>query len=159
MSVFIIGCLHIGHENMAKTRGFGCSYQHDSLIFENWNNTVSKRDKVFILGDITMEKSNYDFFERLNGYKHVVLGNHDQPQHVPFLLKYVDKVSGPFRYKNEYWLTHIPVHPIEFEYRVKMNIHAHIHEVELNDARYFNVDAKRIGYKPISFDDILKQNT
>ena len=149
MSVFAIGCLHLGHENMAKFRGFSGSRDHDEYLVKQWNKVVSKRDKVFILGDVTMEKHDqYWMLGDLNGYKHVILGNHDRPQDVLSLLRHADKVSGPFKYKKETWLTHIPVHPIEFEYRVKLNIHAHIHELDLNDSRYLNVDAKRLDFKP-----------
>lgn len=155
MSVFVIGCLHLGHENMAIHRGFSGSVDHDEYLVKQWNNVICKRHKVFVLGDVSMEKEqSYETLKRLNGYKHVILGNHDLPQDVPKLLTYVDKVSGPFKYRKEYWLTHIPVHPIEFEYRVRMNIHAHIHEVDLKDPRYFNVDAHRLSYKPINFDEI-----
>lgn len=156
MSTFFIGCLHLGHENMAKHRGFADSEDHDLNLIEQWNKVITKRDKVFILGDVSMESSKpYHLLDQLQGYKHVVLGNHDDPKDVRKLLEYVDKVSGPFRYKKEYWLSHIPVHPIEFDYRIRVNIHAHIHELELNDKRYFKVDAKHLKYKPISFDEIV----
>jgi calcineurin-like phosphoesterase family protein len=106
MSVFIIGCLHLGHEKMAIRRGFLSSSDHDNYLIKQWNKVISKRHKVFILGDVSMEKDQpYELLKELNGYKHVILGNHDLPQDVPKLLNYVDKISGPFKYQNEYWLT------------------------------------------------------
>ena len=155
MSVYIIGCLHLGHESMAKMRGWESSIQHDAVLTVEWNRVVSKRDKVFILGDVTMENSkSYHILDQLNGMKHVILGNHDRSRDISELLKHVDYVSGPVRYKKDFWLTHIPVHPIEFDYRIKCNIHAHIHNVNLNDHRYVNVDAHRVGYTPVLFDNI-----
>lgn len=155
MSVLIIGCLHFGHENMAKMRGFSSAKEHDENLITEWNKVVCKRDKVFILGDISMESSKpYYLLDELNGMKHVILGNHDDSRDIKSLLRHVDYISGPLKYKKDYWLTHIPVHPIEFEYRIKGNIHAHIHDVRLDDNRYFHADAKKLNYQPLSFDII-----
>ena|SRR5690606_1655296 len=155
MNVFVIGCLHFGHENMARWRGFRSSEEHDNHLIEQWNKTVNKRSKVFILGDVTMESSDHYYkLGKLLGNKHVILGNHDKATDVPKLLQYCMKVSGPQKYK-QMWLTHIPVHPIEFDYRIKLNIHAHIHHLDLNDPRYFHADAARLDFKPISIETII----
>ncbi len=155
MSTYFIGCLHLGHNNMAIHRGFKDSMEHDYYLIEQWNSIISKRDKVFILGDVTMEKSTYyHLLKNLEGIKHIVLGNHDRHQDINNLLNYAT-VSGPIRYKKDYWLTHIPVHPIELDGRVKYNIHAHIHDLEISNKRYINVDAKKLDFKPISFSEIV----
>ena len=43
---------------MAKKRGFKTVEEHDEFIVKKWNETVNKNDKIYLLGDITMEKSN-----------------------------------------------------------------------------------------------------
>lgn len=92
--IFVISDLHLSHKNMAIKRGFKDEIEHDKFIIEKWNKVVSKKDTVWILGDITMEKATpYPLLDKLNGYKKVVLGNHDQPQHVPELLKYVNSLG------------------------------------------------------------------
>lgn len=169
---YLIGCLHLGHENMAKYRGFYDSQEHDEHLIRCWNSVVDKKDKVFILGDVTMETSkHYYLLNLLNGYKEVVLGNHDRATDIPELLKYVDKISGMVDYKG-YALTHAPIHPAEVVF-YKGNIHAHIHhnnklpEVEVSDRyedqgflmvntkhKYINVDAHLIGYKPLKFEEM-----
>lgn len=157
-----IGCLHLGHENMAKRRGFSSAEEHDEYLIEQWNSVVRKHDTVWILGDVTMEKAHpYPLLNRLRGIKKVVLGNHDRPGHVPELLKYVNSVSGLVRH-NGFWLTHCPVHPFEMSYgKIRGNIHAHIHGAVLTpfedypDAKYYNVDAHRIGYKPKTIDELI----
>ncbi len=157
MGVFFIGCLHFGHENMAIKRGFNNSIEHDEHLIKTFNSVVHKNDKVFLLGDITMESSKfYPYLNQLNGYKEVILGNHDKPNNLRELLQYVNKVSSVIKYK-QMWLTHIPVHPIEFEYRIIANIHAHIHELVIEDKRYINVDAKQLDYKPIEYNKILER--
>ena len=143
---------HFGHNNMAIKRGFSSSKEMDEYIIKSWNKVISKRDVVWILGDITMEKDNYLILNELNGIKKVVLGNHDMPQHVPSLLKHVNYVCGMFKLKN-YILTHCPIHESEIN-RFTKNIHGHTHDIIISDNRYINVCAEVINYTPIRLDSI-----
>lgn len=162
-NVRFISDLHLGHEWMATHRGFNTVEEHDNHIIQCWNSVVSKRDTVFLVGDITMESSEHYYkLDYLNGIKKVILGNHDKPQHIPELLKYVTSVAGMVKYKG-IWLTHCPIHEREFEFRVSRNIHGHIHEhkitkltihewengfLEIPDERYINVSCEQIDYTP-----------
>lgn len=171
MEIFFIGCLHFSHPWMAKHRGFQDEFYHDEHLIEKWNSVVpKKRGIVWILGDISMESSKpYYQLDRLNGEKRVVPGNHDLHADVPELLRYVKYVAGCVDYKG-YVLSHIPIHPNEISF-CRGNIHAHIHENKLEEcivndrygdtktksptlAKYFNVDAQRIGYTPMSMGEI-----
>ena len=154
MSVFFISDPHFHHKNMAIKRGFSCEDEMNELIVDNWNKTINKRDMVYILGDITMEKNNYSILDRLKGDKIIVLGNHDQFQHVPELLKHVTKVGGMLNYKGNYILTHCPIHPCELDYRFSYNIHGHVHENTLNDPRYINVSCEAVNYIPVEFNQL-----
>lgn len=154
-----ISDLHFGHKNMAIRRGFKDEFEHDEYIIKQWNSVVNKRDTVFILGDITMERSKWYFrLDSLFGYKKVILGNHDKLSCVPELLKYVNSVGGMLNLKNfnskNIVLTHCPVHPSEFNYKVDYNIHGHVHENTLDDKRYINVSAEVIDYKPKTFEEL-----
>jgi len=156
-TVRFIADLHLSHLNMAIRRGFSTIEEHDEHIITKWNSVVNKRDVTYILGDITMEKSSpYHLINRLNGIKHVVLGNHDRRQDVNELLKYVDSVAGMVSYKGNI-LTHCPIHPMELEHRFPINIHGHIHDkvVTMNedgfiveDKRYVCVSCERVGFIP-----------
>lgn len=158
MSTYFISDLHLGHTNMAIKRGFATIEEHDNHIIKSWNSIVGKRDKVFVLGDITMEKKNsYYLLDQLNGFKSVVLGNHDEPQDIKEMLNYVNHVAGIIKYK-EFWLTHCPIH--ESELMGKVNIHGHNHDERIKfqsgviDWRYFNVSCEQLDYKPISVEDV-----
>jgi calcineurin-like phosphoesterase family protein len=151
--VFFISDLHFGHKNMAIKRGFADETEHDNFIIRKWNDIVEKKDTVWILGDITMEKStSYPLLKKLNGFKKVVLGNHDQPQHVKELLKYVNSVCGMIKYKG-FILSHCPIHESEME-RYYKNIHGHVHEETIKDDRYINVCCEAINYTPVCFSTI-----
>ena len=151
--IYIISDLHHKHTNMAIFRGFNSVEDHDDYIKNKWNSVVKKKDTVWIIGDITMEKSDYSFLDELNGIKKVVLGNHDQPQHVPELLKYVNKVCGMIKIDN-IWLTHCPMHPLEIG-QWEYNVHGHVHKYGVDyGKKYFNVCAEKLKYKPIELNEI-----
>tara|TARA_R110000822_G_scaffold302649_2_gene426991 strand:+ start:39793 stop:40317 length:525 start_codon:yes stop_codon:yes gene_type:complete len=161
--VRFIADLHFYHENCAKHRGFKDANEMNELIVSNWNKVVHKKDVTYIVGDITMEKSNYGILDRLNGIKHVILGNHDKKQHVKKLLEHVNTVAGAMGYKKKFMVTHIPIHPNELRYRFSINIHGHVHtktimayrwdyskaeDTEIVNPNYCNVSADNIAYTP-----------
>jgi calcineurin-like phosphoesterase family protein len=150
---------HFSHRNMAIKRGFKDEYAMNDHIIAEWNKVVGKRDVTYILGDITMEKDDYHWLDQLNGIKKVILGNHDQPQHVKSLLLYVNSVASCKYIRDKehgsFIISHIPIHPQELEYRYKMNIHGHVHENTLDDKRYINVSAEVIDYRPKTLRELL----
>lgn len=79
--IFFTADLHFGHERIIEfhpDRGDSLDEMHDRLV-TNWNETVSRRDEVWVLGDFAMGKldDSLKFFHKLNGSKHLVSGNHD----------------------------------------------------------------------------------
>ena len=155
--VFIASDPHFGHESMAIKRGFSGAEEHDELIIKNWNTVISKRDTVYLLGDITMETSkHYHQLTRLNGLIRVVGGNHDKPKDCKALLNCVESISGMVQYKG-YILTHCPIHPVELYKRFKGNIHGHVHGDSLEDPRYINVSMENINYTPITIESLNKK--
>jgi calcineurin-like phosphoesterase family protein len=165
--VRFIADLHLSHTNMALKRGFSTVEEHDEYIIEKWNSVVHKRDVTYILGDVTMEKSSpYELLNRLNGVKHVVLGNHDRRQDIKKLLEYVDSVAGMVQYKG-IMLTHCPIHPMELDYRFNKNIHGHIHDkqvmkavdnwgevVWVKDERYICVSCEQVDFTPKTLEEL-----
>jgi len=156
-----ISDLHFGHKSMATMRGFHDEFYHDEHIVEEWNKTVNKHDTTWILGDVTMEKANYEILNRLNGIKRVILGNHDMGNHAKStLVNYVNSIHGMVKLRNKkygnIWLTHCPVHPRELDFRVNLNIHGHVHKNNIDDKRYINVSAEVIDYKPKTIEELCK---
>jgi calcineurin-like phosphoesterase family protein len=164
-TVRFIADLHLGHANMALRRGFSTVEEHDNHIIESWNSVVSKRDVTYVLGDVTMEKkASYHLLDKLNGVKHVVLGNHDRRQDVTSLLEHVESVAGMVNYKGII-LTHCPIHPMELQHRFSRNIHGHIHDSQVMlldsgfeepDPHYICVSCERVDYKPKSLTELAK---
>lgn len=54
---------------------------HDAwLIKEVWNSHINRKDEVYVLGDVSLQKRKdaEKTVARLNGNKHLILGNHDK---------------------------------------------------------------------------------
>ena len=93
------------------------------------------------------------------------MGNHDMKNHARSLLDHVDHVAGAIKLRLNglnVMLTHIPVHPMEFDYKLDFNIHGHIHsQVVMNklmkpDPRYIGVSMEQINYTPKTFEELTK---
>lgn len=83
---------HFGHRLMAHLRGFAPDaasrddvrpehvQAHDEHIIRAWNRQVQPEDTVWHLGDLTLRRAEAvaPIIARLNGRKHLVLGNHDR---------------------------------------------------------------------------------
>lgn len=152
--VRFIADLHLGHKFCSSLRGFDNVDDHNEYLIKQWNSVVKKNDITYILGDITMETSEYyPLLDRLNGIKYVILGNHDMAKDLPELQKYVKKIFGVVKYKG-IWLSHIPVHPFDLNFRVSKNIHGHIHANKIDDERYFCVSCEHLDFKPHSLEDL-----
>jgi calcineurin-like phosphoesterase family protein len=147
------------------------SEESDQLIIDNWNKVVTKRDIVYVLGDITMENQNDipKYISQLNGRIVLIGGNHDTKQCCDVYRKLGITVMGCLKYKG-FICTHIPVHPYELEQDgrqlLRGNIHGHVHRSGIIDGEeytpktdygplYYNVNTELHNYTPIAFDDLV----
>ena len=135
MSVYFCSDLHFGHKNIQKFRQFVLSQNHnEQFICNAWKNKVTKRDDVYVLGDVAFTMEAIDLFKDLPGRKFLIRGNHDLCDTAAY-LKVFTEVYGLLKYK-EFWLSHAPIHPDELRGRV--NLHGHVHYASIPDSRYFN---------------------
>ncbi len=81
---FFIADTHFGHLNILRLskRPFRTIAEHDEALVQNWNRVVTPDDTVYHLGDFAYGLDDEGdrlqwLFSRLNGRKHLVLGNHD----------------------------------------------------------------------------------
>lgn len=172
MAVYFISDTHFGHNNihLKFRKCFSSVEEHNEIIKYNILTTCGKRDTLWILGDVVMNRNSMSYLEDIcNGveFVSVVLGNHDceygrktNPTVQELLAAGVDSVHGAFKYKNA-WLTHIPMHEREF-YREPLNIHGHIHDDMILtsaceiDRRYFNASCEAVDYTPVEY-SVIKE--
>lgn len=152
--VFFISDLHLGHKSICKFAGkerggVTTVDEHDAWIVQQWNSTVTKRDLVWVLGDVCFDRSKLPLLKAMNGAKHLILGNHDE-----FPLKeyekYFNKIHGFMKYKGV-WLSHAPIAVL----RGKYNVHGHMHHNSMDNPMYINVSVEQSNGVPQLWDDLL----
>ena len=160
-NIYFISDCHFGHRNITKYRTeFASMEDHEKLIFENIMSTLTKRDTLWMLGDMFFNREVlYKYgvpISKQAGYTHLVLGNHDtdsdeRKQNVEHMVRMFDSVHSLHKHYG-FWLSHAPLHPAEL--RGKMNIHGHVHYATIPDENYVNVSCENVNYKPVSLVDI-----
>ena len=161
-NVFFIADMHFGDKSIIDIEGrqFSTVQEMDETIINNWNKTVYKGDTIFILGDLTA----YDKFKtseiikKLNGEKILVMGNHDtQTPQWYRECGFSQVIEYPVVYDNFWMLSHEPLYVNNNS--PYANIFGHVHNNPMYktvSTRSYCVSAERIGYTPISFNDIQR---
>lgn len=164
MFISFLTYINLGHDSILK---FAKEYrswadtvlEHDHILIERIRSVCrSKRDILYILGDVAMDVTKLEMLDEIPAKKILVRGNHDNYD-IKEYLKYFDKVEGFVRYKQS-WLSHCPIHPDELRGRV--NVHGHVHGNSIRnkytleyDPRYVNVCVENCDGYPVNFADIL----
>lgn len=152
-TVRFISDLHLGHKRILEfcpNRGGATLEEHDQWIVDQWNSVVSKRDKVFVLGDLAWNCKSLQSLHLMTGRKCFILGNHDNLL-VTEYMKYGTILRSLVRYK-KMWLSHCPIHPTEL--RGLINVHGHVHNKPIGGRCYIHCGVDALDGKPISLDEI-----
>ncbi|MBX2986738.1 MAG: metallophosphoesterase [Bdellovibrionaceae bacterium] len=159
---YFISDLHLDHKRILEfspCRKGPSITDHNEWLIQNWNNTVTDQDKVYVLGDVVFSQEALELIGKLKGHKYLIRGNHDKLSTQAY-LKYFNNVYGILK-THGFWLTHAPIHPNEL--RGKLNIHGHVHERSITlpdgslDERYINVCVEALNGIPISLTEIMKK--
>ena len=166
---------HFGHFNIIHlcNRPFKDITEMDEALIDNWNSIVSADDIVYILGDFVFRSAkhaNY-YIERLNGTKHLILGNHDNrwikncdlQKHFVSVSYYLEIKDGEKRIT----LSHYPMLSWNGSARGALHVHGHIHNnreglvfetlKKMDNALNAGVDIN--GYKPVTLDELILNNS
>ncbi|WP_409345708.1 phosphoesterase [Paenibacillus sp. MBLB4367] len=157
-AVYLISDHHFGHKNIIdfESRPFGNVEEMTEAMIENWNAAVGKEDKVFHLGDFSFlnKEKTSAIVSRLNGYKTLIMGNHDRGRPRSWWLEAgFDEVSEhPIVYGGFFFLSHEPMYMNK--HMPYVNVHGHIHGQKYEGSHYINVSVEHWDYKPVSFERI-----
>lgn len=182
MKIWFTSDLHFNHRNLLKLglgRPFSSIEEHDETIINNWNKVVAKNDLVYILGDISLgcpREKLIEYFKRLNGAKHLIMGNHDRRRELAELLKlnllqsirdyYELKYKTPEGRDYKFVLSHYPILEFNNAHRINWCIHlyGHIHNATNYDKIYkklgfiaFHIGLDTNHYTPVCIDTIIKK--
>ena len=133
---YYISDLHFGHKNSLSfdNRPFTDIEIHDQAIINNWNNTVSIDDDVYILGDISWHNATktIEIFKSLNGRKHLIKGNHDSKllrnrELQSLFVEICDYKEIPLDNGRGIVLCHYPIPCFKNHYYGWIHLYGHVH--------------------------------
>lgn len=161
-NVYVTSDWHLGHKGITSRfrKEFGSDGHHDYVIVENAAKVLTKRDAVFMLGDMSFTVEGLEMIGKLPGRKILVRGNHDTLSMAQYNAVF-DEIHGAYRYKGAF-LTHIPIHEMEL-YR-GFNIHGHCHrggprELQKGDLwkSYYNAILEFNDYQLVPMQKVLQK--
>lgn len=156
---------HFGHYNIltfkrddgSPLRDFKTIEEHDETIIARHNAVVHPQDRVYLLGDVCINRRNRGILARLHGRLVLVKGNHDifkLHEYTPFFDDIRAYVVQKDQDGNKVILSHIPIHPDSVG-RFGTNIHGHLHYQRVDDPRYVCVSLEHTDYSPIQIHQAL----
>ena len=133
--IYYTADLHLGEKAVMELckRPFATVEEMDETIIRNWNETVGKRDHVYILGDVTgkLSEGSTVYVDRLNGIKHLIIGNHDRRNLTNRLFTEhfasIDEYLVIKDHKHKVVLFHYPIAEWEGFFTGYYHIFGHIH--------------------------------
>jgi len=160
---FYISDPHFGHNGIInfldndgnKVRPFNSIEEHDETIIENCNKRVRSVDRLYIMGDVVMNRRCLPILNRLNGKKVLLKGNHDIFNLKDYTPYFDDIRAYKILPKSGIIFSHIPIHPDQLNNRFKLNCHGHLHQNKINDKRYMNLCCENLNYTPIELEEII----
>ena len=135
--VFYISDLHFGHANILRydNRPFPTVEENTEEIVKRWNSVVKSEDTVYVLGDVSWYS--YDktkqIFDRLNGHKILIRGNHDKNTFDGIFEKCYDYYELYYNSKVKVVLSHYPIVAYNGAYRGVYHLYGHVHVTEDNN--------------------------
>lgn len=150
---------HFNHKNIIKysNRPYTDIIHMNEQLILNHNRLVKPNDIVIWGGDIGFGNINHinNYLDRCNGYKILILGNHDLFRDGKIYNLKVDEIHPclPLTIGNiQFLFTHYPFNNVPERC---INIHGHIHTHKAFTPQHINISVEQIDYQPINIKTIL----
>lgn len=155
---------HFGHKNIIKysNRPFADTDDMRESMIRNHNELVGIDDVVIWIGDVAFlpdDKAN-EILHRLNGYKILIIGNHDMNKKKLKKL-HVDEVHMTYDIDCGglvLLFTHFPLGNLPTrtdEGATIINVHGHTHDKQDQSVQHINCSVERIEYKPVGLINVI----
>jgi calcineurin-like phosphoesterase family protein len=166
-NTFLIADTHFGHKNIVNfvtkdgtpVRPWDDVDEMDEAMVDRWNDVVGPKDKVYVAGDVVINRRSLATVGRLNGDKVLIKGNHDIFRLKEYSEHFRDVRAYHVWVKLGIFLSHVPIHPMELA-RFGCNVHGHLHTNRVLtsdgqiDPRYLCVSAEHTDFAPISLEEV-----
>ena len=165
--IFYTADLHFHYKPFLPGRPFASVEEMDEAMIRLWNETVTDRDTVYVVGDVGYNGGYVpgDALGRLQGRKHLIRGNHDTGfENAPKLFDYFETVTD-FNEIDD-GETHILLchYPILSRKRGYM-IHGHLHQARGPEydilrqmPRMLNAGVDVNFYRPVTLAQLVENN-
>lgn len=175
MSIFYTSDLHLGNKNIIKyeNRPWKTVEEMDAGLIYNWNQVVGRNDEVYVLGDFCFKGATkaIQYLQCLNGYIHLIHGNHDHFMSQETWRRYVATEDCTFDdgwYKHmedgehELVLCHFPIMYWDgMDDRQSIHLYGHMHSRPTKQHPHpnaFNVGVDVNNYRPVTLEQLLGRN-
>lgn len=154
---FFTADTHFNHGNAIEhnNRPFKNVDEMNEQLIQNWNGVVTNNDTIFHLGDFSW-KNPCDILKRLNGYKIIILGNHDyynERKAIEFGFKEAYKLKTFKNNHISYIMCHYPMYSWNRSHHGSYHVHGHIHNKEIDYCwNRYNVGVDVNNYTPVALD-------
>lgn len=154
--------LHFDHFNIIKfcDRPYTTTEEMNQALKDKWNARVKPEDHVYILGDICMSVDGFiKHVESLNGFKHIVRGNHDPKNILSKKIKnthFTELIHSVHDGDNKVILCHYPIYEWNGYYHGAYHFYGHLHGTRRSfHERAFEVGVDIQDYEPKTFHEII----
>lgn len=167
-NIYFTSDQHYGHGNIIKycNRPFADVDEMDEALIANHNAVVGTHDYVYMLGDFSFKGGKNlreKYFDRLNGIKILIKGNHDakptfqlpwKAQHDVLYLK-LKTVPGWHKDKREIFLSHYSHRSWNKSFHGVGHLFGHTHGTLGTHYKSFDAGVDCWDYRPISVDEVF----
>jgi calcineurin-like phosphoesterase family protein len=149
---------HLNHFNIIEycNRPFVSAQEMNEIIIANWNTIIRPSDTVYHLGDFGFGEQCKKIFQRLNGQKFLIIGNHDRKEVFGYGWGWVKDVYNAKIDGKNIWLSHYPHRSWPKSHRGSWHLFGHTHGRCEPYRLSFDIGVDSWGFFPVSFERVRK---
>lgn len=164
MTTWFTSDTHFGHARIVELarRPYSNVREMDKALIRAWNECVQRDDVVWHLGDFSFEQDTPridEIFARLNGEKHLIVGNHDEDNEATLTLPWssISILVAPKIGEEYVALCHYPMKTWPKARKGAIHLHGHMHGRLKGTARSVDVGVDAWDFKPVSLAEIHRR--
>jgi calcineurin-like phosphoesterase family protein len=161
MKTFFTSDTHFGHTRVIELckRPFADATAMDEAMIRAWNTRVATDDIVWHVGDFAMGRDERieATFHRLNGVKHLVIGNHDEDNEAILTLPWasISQIATTIVEGQRITMCHYPMKSWPHARKGAIHLFGHMHGRLKGTKRSLDVGTDCWNFQPVTLDEIL----
>lgn len=157
MNIWLTADTHFDHNNIIKycNRPFSSLSDMNETMIERWNFKVKENDIVYFAGDFALRNESF-FFQRLNGKKYLIKGNHDGKDVLKLDWGWIKDLYELNINKKLYVITHYAMLVWNKSHYGSANLFGHSHGMlnSKNLGRQLDIGVDCWNFFPVSIEEI-----